>query len=404
MHFPTGRALLSTVMACSALSALIASAQTSPASSVSAKFLYSTNFNGNTVLGYSVSPSTGAIVPTTQGSMAAHTGPTRVASDKGGYRLYVVNQTSQDLSAYFIYSNDGSLHSVPNSPFAIGQTPNGVAVAPSGDYVYVTTLDSTSNPVSYVYAFAVQSDGALLPVAGSPFSTVNWAAALAIDPKGEYLYVSSSPETSTPSDAYVDAFAISPSDGALTHVSGAPFNEPDSASCANGAWDIAVHPSGKFVVLPSMCQGMLVYQIERTTGTLTLVTGSPFAEPYPSTDVESIAMDPKGEYFWVTTQYCFSGCSDGTDTWKINTTTGVPTYLEAYVAGCGLLARADPSGKYVYEVGDTASNASCGEGEPAGLWGFDVTRSTGALTDASGTPWASANSDWFLSDGLAITP
>jgi len=57
-------------------------------------------------------------------------------------------------------------------------------------------------------------------------------------------------------------------------------------------------------------------------------------------------------YFWVTDQYCQSGCSMGTDTWKLNTTTGVPTYLESGIGGCGLLTRADPSGKFVYEIGD----------------------------------------------------
>src|SRR5262252_2734442 len=62
--------------------------------------------------------------------------------------------------------------------------------------------------------------------------------------------------------------------------------------------------------------------------------------------VNSIAMDPQGVYFWVTDSFCFSGCSMTTDTWKLNTTTGVPAYLESGIAGCALLARSDPSGKF----------------------------------------------------------
>lgn len=403
MQHLTGR-ILRVAIAFPALSALLAMAQISTPPSASPKFLYSSNFTKNTVLGYTVSATTGAITPTSQGPVAAHTGPVRLISDKGGYRLYVINQTSKDLSAYFIYSNDGSLHAVPGSPVAIGETPNDVVVAPSGDYVYVTTLDSDSNPVSSVYAFAVQSDGSLKAVAGSPFSTVSWAGALAIDPKGQYLYVSSYPQTSTTLTSEVDAFSIKPANGALVHVSGAPFVEPNSQYCANGAWDVAMHPSGKFLILPNECEGIVIYQIDRTTGSLTLVSGSPFADPGELTDVESIAVDPQGEYFWVTTQYCFSGCSVGTDTWKIDRTTGVPTYLETFSGGCGLIVRADPSGKYVYEVGDTQSNGACGFDEPPGLWGFNVNRSTGALTDISGTPWNSNNSDFFYTDGLAIAP
>jgi 6-phosphogluconolactonase len=406
MHFIQGRSVARTAILCALLSGCIAIAQTSTSTLPSAKFLYSSDFTGNKVLGYNVNPSTGAIKATAQGSATTHTGPTRVASDKGGYRLYVINQTSKDLSAYFIYRNTGSLHPVPGSPFKIGVTPTNVAVDPSGKYVYVTTLESTSNPKSDVYAFAVQSNGSLKPVPGSPFSTVNWALAVVIDPQAKYLYVSSSPETITPSAGKIDAYSISSTDGALTPVPGSPYTEPASENCANGGWDVAIHPSGNFLVIPSVCEGMVVYRIERSTGTLSLIKGSPFPVPYPpSPAVESIAMDPAGQYFWVTTQFCESGCSISTDTWKLNTTTGVPTYLESGIGGCGLLARSDPSGKFIYEVGDTTSNTGgcTGTTTPA-LWGLAINRSSGKLTNISGSPWKSPNSDFFNLDGLAVTP
>lgn len=374
----------------------------------SAKFLYSSNFGGNQVLGYLVDASTGALTPTTQGSAPTHTGPTRVAADSTGSHLYVINQTSKDLSAYSISRSDGSLAAVPGSPFALGQTPTNVAVAPAGNFVYVSTLTSVSTPTSFVYAFAVQSNGSLTAVPGSPFATVNWAQALTVDPQGKFLYVSSSPETSTTSTSQIDAFAIS-SDGALTPAPGAPFTEPNSPYCANGAWDMAIHPSGNFLLLPNMCEGVVIYNIDRTTGTLTLVKGSPFPVPGPAFtaegNVESIAMDPQGVYFWVTEQYCFSGCSVATGTWKLNPSTGVPSYLSSGEAGCGLIARSDPSGSFVYQVGDTNSNQSCGgSGLVPGLWGFNVSRGSGALSNVSGSPWQSANSDSQFTDGLAVTP
>jgi 6-phosphogluconolactonase (cycloisomerase 2 family) len=321
------------------------------------------------------------------------------------YRLYVVNQTSKDLNAYFIYRNDGSLHSVPGSPFPIGEPPTGVAVDPSGKCVYVTTLKSVTSPQSSVYAFALQSNGSLKPVPGSPFSTVNWALALTIDPQGKYLYVSSSPETSTASKSEIDAYSINATDGALTPLPGSPYTEPNSPNRANGAWDIAIHPSGNFRVIPNMCAGIVVYRIDPSTGTLTLVKGSPFALKYPF-DVESIAMDPAGEYFWASTQYCHGGCGVTNETWKFNTTTGVPTYLEQLsFAGCGLLQRVDPSGKFVYAIGNIQSNGACGFGVTPGIWGLGMTRSNGSLHNISGSPWKSPNGDAqnFL-NGLAVTP
>jgi hypothetical protein len=156
-----------------------------------------------------------------------------------------------------------------------------------------------------------------------------------------------------------------------------------------------------------MCEGTVVYRIDRSTGTLSLIKGSPFPPPGPgftaTGNVESITMDPKGVYFWVTDAYCDSGCSMVTDTWKLNTTTGVPTYFESGIAGCGLLVRSDPSGKFLFEMGDTTSPV-CGVSETPGIWGFSVNRANGSLKNTNGSPWKSPNSDNAGSDGLAITP
>ncbi len=157
-----------------------------------------------------------------------------------------------------------------------------------------------------------------------------------------------------------------------------------------------------------MCEGLVVYRIGRTTGTLSLIKGSPFAPPVGGFtsigDVQSIAMDPLGQYFWITTTYCQSGCSVSTDTWKLNTTTGVPTYLESGGAGCGLLTRADPFGEFLYAIGNTESNIDCGFPQTPGIWGFAVNPTNGALKNVSGTPWTSPNSNAYYSVGLAITP
>jgi 6-phosphogluconolactonase (cycloisomerase 2 family) len=388
--------------------ALVAVAQTSaPTTSKTPlpppKFLYTTDYNEGKVHGYLVNRSTGYITPSGQKPQPVHNGPTRVASDKGGYRLYVINQGSEDINAYFIFRNNGYIHGVPGSPFSIGQPPTDVLVHPSGNYVYVTTRSSAQT--SEVYAFAVQSNGSLKPVPGSPFSTVNSAQALAIDPQGKYLFVGSYPETGQPAKSEVDAFSINSADGTLTPVHGTPYTEPNSPYCANGAWDMAVHPSGNFLILPNMCEGIVVYGIDRSTGALRLVKGAPFAVPYPPyPDVESIAIDPAGKYFWISTQYCESGCSQTTDTWKFNTATGVPTYLESGESGCGLLTRADPSGKFVYVNGYINQSSGCtGSGSTPGIWGFVVDHDRGTLKNITGSPWASPSSDWFLTIGLAVT-
>jgi DNA-binding beta-propeller fold protein YncE len=54
---------------------------------------------------------------------------------------------------------------VPGSPVPVTGYPSAVVVHPSGDYVYVTVHVSAQE--SYVYAFAVQSNGSLVSVPGS---------------------------------------------------------------------------------------------------------------------------------------------------------------------------------------------------------------------------------------------
>ena len=400
MQYAGCRSIFRTAMVCAVaillttFTALTSVAQTAP------KFLYSTDYQGGKVHGYLVNPTTGSLKPTGQNPPWAHWGPNRVVSDKGGYRLYVINWGSKDLNAYFINRNNGYIYGVPGSPVHIGQNPTDVKVHPSGRYVYVTAQSN------WVYAFHLQSDGSRVTVPGSPFSTVNKPQALAIDPQGKYLYVSSYPASSTPATSEVDAFSISSTDGALTPVPDSPYVEPNSQFCSNGAWDMAVHPSGNFLILPNMCEGIVVYQIGRTTGTLTLVSGSPFGVPYPPNPVvESVAMDPLGQYLWISTEYCHSGCSTSTDTWTFNATTGVPKYVSSGESGCGLLTRADSSGKFGYVIGNTTPNSGCaGTGLTPGIWGMSVNRTSGATTNLSGSPWASPNSDWFTTDGLVITP
>jgi 6-phosphogluconolactonase (cycloisomerase 2 family) len=168
-----------------------------------------------------IDPSNGELTPTGQNPPAAHQSPTRVASDKYGYRLYAINATSNDLNAYFIDRRNGYLYATPGSPFLIGAKPEDLRVHPSGRFVYITAQKNL------IYAFAVEPDGSLMMVPGSPFSTQMDPRGLAITPDGRYLYVSNY------SPGLIDAFSINEVDGALTPVPGSPYTpQPVGASVA----------------------------------------------------------------------------------------------------------------------------------------------------------------------------
>ena len=81
-----------------------------------------------------------------------------------GQFAYVANQVSDDVSAFRI-GEDGSLSSIPGSPFKAGAESVCVAVEPTGKFLYVSSKFSHS-----VWAFRIGQDGALTPIEGSPYA------------------------------------------------------------------------------------------------------------------------------------------------------------------------------------------------------------------------------------------
>ena len=79
------------------------------------KFLYASDYVGGLIEEYDVDPSTGVITPTSQGSVPTGSKPEILASDKGGFRLYAISQSPNQVTGYFIDREDGSLKQVPGA-------------------------------------------------------------------------------------------------------------------------------------------------------------------------------------------------------------------------------------------------------------------------------------------------
>jgi YVTN family beta-propeller protein len=100
----------------------------------------------------------------------------------GGF-VYVINASSNNISAYSIDPVTGALTAVSGSPFATGLGPFSLEVDPSGKYAYVA--DSQSNSVS---AFSIDAGtGALTPIAGSPFAAGTTPISVTVAPRANSL-------------------------------------------------------------------------------------------------------------------------------------------------------------------------------------------------------------------------
>jgi 6-phosphogluconolactonase (cycloisomerase 2 family) len=188
---------------------------------------------------------------------------------------YVANQEGNNVSAYSIGSN-GALMPVPGSPFAADSGAVSVAVDPTGKFAYVA-----NNFANNVSGYSIASNGALTPVPGSPFAGGGFS--VAVDPTAQFVYVANG--------SAVSAYNIA-SNGDLTPVPGSPF----AAAGAFSSWRLAVDPTGKFVYVtnnsgPPSGNTVSGYSIA-SNGALTPVPGSPFATgfaPY------GVAVDPNGQ-------------------------------------------------------------------------------------------------------------
>jgi DNA-binding beta-propeller fold protein YncE len=91
---------------------------------------------------------------------------------------------------------------------------------------------------------------------------------VSVDSAGKFLYVANSGKAS----AGVSAYAINPSTGALTSISGSPFAAGTSPEAT------AVDPTGKFVYVANHIGNTVsAYTINSSTGALSAMSGSPFA-------------------------------------------------------------------------------------------------------------------------------
>jgi 6-phosphogluconolactonase (cycloisomerase 2 family) len=363
------------------------------------KFVYSSDNAGNKIYEYLVNASTGALTPTTQGSISTPAGPARIASDQGGFRLYVTSsaKSGSALAAFFINRDNGSLQAVPGSPSTFSGYPTAVVVHPSGDFVYVTTTSGSDFQTNYIYAFKVQSNGSLTPVSRSPFTSKYLQQQAVIDPTGSYLYTAT-----YYTGAYVEAYDINKSTGALTPMTGQPFALPDEqTNCAAGAWDMAFAQNGQHLVVPEYCDGVIAVFDVNSNGTLTNAPGSPVIDSTGVSgeilDLQAIAVDPLNRWW-----YLYELFPSEISSMDLATFTATDTAERNPETNCGDIVRADPSGRFVYAIGNTTGNGVCDVG-PGAILGFSVNQSNGTLTALPGSPFPSPNADYLDEDGLVVT-
>lgn len=295
--------------------------------------------------------------------------------------MYVTAKASHGVWGYYANFNIGSLQQIGGSPFSTQQGPAAIAINPAHTFAYVA--NSGSNTVS---GYTFDLNGSL--IANGTQAVGTDPTALAIDTGGKFLFVANQ------NSADLSVFAIA-ANGTLTTVQSqvplpnlqcpVPALLPCPAPVA-----VAVTPSTSFLYVADQQQSLVfTFQINSNTGVL---RPNPTLPPVATGSAPSaLAMDATG-----TLLYSANRDSESVSGFTISAdNSAIPGNLTpisgSFSTGLSPVAAAiDPSGQFLYVVDKDSNQVS----------GFKIKAVIGTLSPLSNSPYNSGPAP----DGVAISP
>lgn len=222
------------------------------------KFLFVDNYIDGTISVFRVEPLTGQLTQVPGSPFAGGYAIQGLALTPGNKFLYTAGRS---VTAFSVNQQNGSLTQIATYPIAGGS--GKIIITPNGKFAYAMS--------DGIYAFSIDSaTGALTPVPGSPFDPNVSFGGAAADPTSQYFYAAQL----LPQPSAVRGYAIQ-ENGALFTLTGSPYYDP------NGPIDVATEPSGRFVYVVNygggFSAGISGFSIAAGQGTLTDLPGSPYA-------------------------------------------------------------------------------------------------------------------------------
>jgi 6-phosphogluconolactonase (cycloisomerase 2 family) len=175
--------------------------------------------------------------------------------------LYESQRASSFVNIWTRDQNSGLISPSSGSPFDTSALTSSVSVSPDGKFLFVPQYET-----GRVSVYAVNADGTLTAVAGSPVRAGNAPTRAVADPQDRFLFVLNSGAYNG-GPANVQAFTLDQKTGAISEV-------PNSTFTVYQIGEIRVDAKGKF--LYGVGGQTMVWSIDQTTGALTPVNGSPF--------------------------------------------------------------------------------------------------------------------------------
>ena len=179
---------------------------------------------------------------------------------------YLVAFGGSGSSSYSINGATGALTAAGSAVTGCGSS--SMAFEPSGHFLY-----GTSNGIS-ACSFD-SSSGALVLVAGSPLVSpaAGGFSGVAVHPSGAFLYASDLNCNDNGPSNWLYGYLIDPATGVLTAIDGSHFALTGGSGCYYDE-AVATEASGNFVYTVDANYGTAAYTVNQTTGALTLASNS----------------------------------------------------------------------------------------------------------------------------------
>ena len=305
------------------------------------------------------------------GSGSGGSGSGSGGSGSGLDDVYVANSNlSLESIASFSLSSTGTLSSLSGSPSSLGSVPISFAMNPAGTLLWVGTGTGA------IYVYVIQSNGTLALGNSNSIVASVLADSMQVDPSGQWLLVSSDSGGTT--GPVVSVYEIDQSNGTLTQP-GQPI-----ALDTGSAFQLKFAPNGTNVFAALGTGGVDSLLFTPSTGELQKlnVLLSPSGTDYAD---QALAIDPSSKYLYVAE----TGIN-AVRAFNINAAQGTLTAITGspFATGLGPISLLiDSTGSYLYAANSTDGTISA----------FTI-GTAGALTPIAGSPFKTGSGPESLAE------
>jgi 6-phosphogluconolactonase len=323
---------------------------------------------GGSISGFRINPATGTLTSVPGSPFPAGDGPSAIGSDPRGHFVFVAEDQSapgargsncslfhSTILSEALDSGSGKLTQTDRKTLD-GSCARGVVVDPSNNHLYIAMARFDGSSGGEIQGFLIGINGTLTQLPGSPYLITGTPTGLAMHPTGNFIYAASDSgilviDRNATTGALVErgAFntpknhlAINPAGTFLaaserdTNEISQFFVDPNNGNIeavdfrppASGPIGVATDPSRKFfgvteVDTTTQAGGVSTFVLDASTHQLVRTSGSPFASGQGTVD---LAFDPSGMFVYAANRQdgTVSGFALDRDSGKLTLVSGSP--------------------------------------------------------------------------------